>query len=363
MNFFKKKPNYKPNSNDIQIPIITINNTGNILYSNNSANKLFDARNLQGSNVTDIIKADLPSIINGSNNSIRKSFQILGQNEKFVEITSKENPLEHYFILTFFEVSKDYILMNKLIDYRTNMDNLGKNKNIFLSQMSNVFKSPMHSIMGYSQAILEGMGGDIDEKQQKYLSIIYKHSEELFKIIDRVTELSTIEAQITNFTYKNFHISNLLNDIDSEYKSKAVNKGINFNIDTDNLSQKVVYGDESVLKKILSYLIENAFLACEFGTINVILSDKEYLEKGQNLLKIRIIDTSTPVKQTEMPYLFNPYYQPDKKNRIVLIRSLNLCIAGNLISQMNGKMSAETEISGFSIVIPTDKKVEKLKVE
>lgn len=363
MNFFKKKPNYKPDTTDVQSPIITINSTGQILYSNNAANNLFEIHNLLDKNITDIVKADLPSIITGSCNSVRKAFKLSGKSEKFVEITSKENSVEHYFIISFTDVTKDYILMNKLIEYRTNMDNLGKNKNVFLAQMANVFKSPMHSVMGYSQAILEGMGGDTDEKQQKYLSIIYKNSEDLFKLIDRVTELSKIEAQMVDFTYKNYNISSLVNTLNAELPAKAAAKGLQFYINTDSLTQKVVYGDENILANVLRYLFENALFVCEFGSIGITLYDKEYVEKGQNLLKIRVTDTSAPVKQSEMPYLFNPYYQPEQKNRAALIKSLNLCIAGNLVSQMNGKMSAETEVSGFSIVIPTDKKIEMPKVE
>lgn len=363
MNFFKKKPDYTPHSNDIQIPIITINATGQILYANIAAKRFFDSNNLTEKNITDIVKADLPSIITGSSNSVRKAFQITDKEEKFVEISSKENSEEHYFIISFYEVTKDYILMNKLIEYRTNMDNLGKNKNMFLAQMSNVFKSPMHSIMGYSQAILEGMGGDADEKQLKYLSIIYKNSTELYSLLDKVTELSKIEAQIIDFSYKNFDINNLLNALYSDFQPKASEKGLQFNIVTDKLTQKVIYGDVDVLDTILRHLIENALLACEFGSINIILSDADYIEQGKNLLKITVADTSIPVKQSEMPYLFNPYYQPDQKNRITLIRSLNLYIAGNLTTQLNGKMSAEMDVSGFSIVIPTDKKIENSKVD
>ena len=202
MNFFKKKPDYQPKATEIQIPLVTINPYGNILFSNNSANNLFQVHNAVNKNITDFIKSDLPSIITGSSNSVRKAFAVALPEEKFVEITSKEVQSENYFILTFMEVTKDYVLMNNLIEYRTNMDNLGKNKNLFLAQMSNAFKSPLHSIMGYSQAILEGMGGETDEKQKKYLSIMYKDSEELFKLLDRVTELSKIEAQMISFSYK-----------------------------------------------------------------------------------------------------------------------------------------------------------------
>ena len=363
MNFFKKTPDYKPNTDNIQIPIVTINAQGQILYSNTAAKRLFERNDLAERNITDIIKADLPSIITGSGNSVRKAFQVDSRDEKYVEISSRENQEEHYFIITFEEVTKDYVLLNKLIEYRTNMDNLGKNKNMFLAQMSNVFKSPMHSIMGYSQAILEGMGGEADEKQLKYLSIINKNSKELYSLIDKVTELSKIEAQIIDFSYKNYDINNLLDPIYADFQPKAAEKGLQFCINTDFLKQKVIYGDIDILDNILRHLLENALLSCEFGTISIILSDREYIEKGINMLKITVADTSMPIKQSEMPYLFNPYYQPDQKNRITLIRSLNVYIAGNLTSQLNGKMSAETEVSGFSIVIPTDKKIENAKVD
>ena len=299
-------------------------------------------------------------MINGSSGSVRKAFKVAIDTDRYVEISSKENTFEHYFILTFKDVTKDYVLLNKLIEYRTNMDNLGKNKNMFLAQMANVFNSPVKSVIGYSKAILEGMGGETDEKQRKYLNIIYKHSEELYKLLDRVTELAKVEAQLVNFSYKNYDITNLLNSVYTEYTAKTAEKGVQFAINTDNLTQKVIYGDDIVLKSVVSYLIDNAILSCDFGTIVMELSDREYLERGEKLLKIRITDPSTPAKQSEMANLFNPYYQPDKKNRTTLIKSLNLCIIGNLVGQMNGHISAETETSGFSIVIPTDKLIETM---
>lgn len=356
INLFKKQPNYKPDTNNVQIPIASIDATGTVLFSNSAVNSLF-GENIVSKNITDLIASDLPSIITGSSMSVRKAFK-LSSKDIYVEISAKEDYLQHYFILTFVEVTKDYLLINNLVDYRTNMDNLSKNKNKFLAQMTNVLKSPMFSSMGYSQAILEGMGGETDEKQRKYLSIIYKNSEELFKIIDKITELSKVEAQMLEFSYKNYDINNLLNSLYAEFAPQAKEKGLSLHIDTDNLTQKVIYGDSDILRTVLVHLIENAILSCDFGDVVISLSDKEFKENGQNLLKIRISDPSTPVKESEMPYLFNPYYQPDKKSRVMLIKSLSLCIAGNLVGQMNGKFSAETEVSGFSVIIPTDKAIE-----
>lgn len=363
-NFFRKKVNYKPEIDDLQIPTVTINSSGTILYSNAEADNLFQIENAEGSNITDAVSADLPSMLEGSKGSVRKAFKLSGENERYVEIATKANSENNSYVLSFFDVTKDYLILNKLIDYRTNMDNLGRNKNLFFAQMANVFKSPIHSVMGYSQAILEGMGGDTDEKQRKYLSTIYKHSEELFKILDKVTELAKVETHLINFSYKSYSLIKLLNSIATEYLPIVAEKGLQLNINTDNLTQKVIYGDETVLKMVLCHLLDNAIISCDFGTINMTLTDKEFLDQGQNALKIRITDQSTPPKQDEMQYVFNPYYQPDKKSRTMLIKSLSICIVGHLVGQMNGHITAETETSGFTITIPTDTNIEPaVKVE
>lgn len=362
-NLFNKKPDYKPEINNISTPIVSINSSGLILYSNMAADNLLGLSNAEGSNITDLVAADLPSMITGSLSSVRKAFKTIST-EKYVEITSQSVQPENFFVLTFFDVTKDYTLMNKLIEYRTNMDNLGKNKNMFLAQMTNVFKSPMHSVMGYAQAILEGMGGETDERQRKYLSIIYKDSEELFKLLDKVTELAKVEAHLIDFSYKNYNIQNLINNIQADYFTFLSDKSLKLNINMDDLTQKVIYGDENILKTVLTHLLDNAILSCDFGAINIQISDKEFIEKNENKIKVRITDPGTPIRASEMQYVFNPYYQPDKKNRTALIKSLGICIVGNLIGQMNGHISAETDTSGFTIIIPTDKKIEpNVKVE
>lgn len=357
MGLFGKNTNIKPQAEDIPVPMVTINPSGTILFANKAIKKFFGTENLENLKITDLIKSDLPSMIDGSNHQIEKAFKTYGEKEKYVEITTKE--VNHLFVMTFVDVTQDYLLMDNLLKYRKDTDNFGKNKNRFLSQMSNVLKSPMHSIMGYSQAILEGMGGQTDERQRKYLEVIYRDSHDLFKLIDKIVELSKAEAQLMNFSYKNFDITNLLNQIYSEYSQKAKEKGLDFVISTDDLSQKVLYGEENILKQIIEYLIEAAFLSCNFGTVRVVLSDKEFAEKNENKINIRVLDAGTKMKESEIPTTYNPYYQPDKKHRTTLLKSLCICVAGNLISSLNGSVTVETEVSGFSVIIPTDKSVEK----
>ena len=110
MNFFKKKPNYKPDVNEIQIPLVTITSAGRILFANTLAQNLFEANELENRNITEFIKSDLPSMISGSYNSVRKAFETNTQNPKYVEIISKENHSEHYFILTFFSLLVLFLL-------------------------------------------------------------------------------------------------------------------------------------------------------------------------------------------------------------------------------------------------------------
>ena len=154
-NFFRKKVNYKPEIDDLQIPTVTINSSGTILYSNAEADDLFQIENAEGSNITDAVSADLPSMLEGSKGSVRKAFKLSGENERYVEIATKANSENNSYVLSFFDVTKDYLILNKLIDYRTNMDNLGRNKNLFFAQMANVFKSPIHSVMGTHKQFLK----------------------------------------------------------------------------------------------------------------------------------------------------------------------------------------------------------------
>ena len=204
MGLFGKKTDIIPQADDIPLPMVTITPSGTILFANKAAKKFFRADALENLKITDLIRSDLPSMIDGSNHQADKAFKTYGESERYVEILTKESVSNHHFVMTFIDVTHDHILLDKLVKYHKDTDNLAKNKNRFLSQMSNVLKAPMHSIMGYSQAILEGMGGQTDERQKKYLEVIYKDSSDLFKLIDKITALSKAEAQLMSFSYKNF---------------------------------------------------------------------------------------------------------------------------------------------------------------
>jgi K+-sensing histidine kinase KdpD len=116
--------------------------------------------------------------------------------------------IEEGFVLAFRD-----IIPSK--EFKVTQDcNIAKeDKNLFLLKLANDFKSPLQSIVGFSQAMTDGLGGSISLQQEKYIKIINKNSSELMYFINKLMELTQTESECISPDIKMFDIINTVNSV------------------------------------------------------------------------------------------------------------------------------------------------------
>ena len=144
--------------------------------------------------------------------------------------------------------------------------------------MSNYLCSPLHSIVGFSQAMLQGLSGEINEKQTKYLQIMNSNSSELLLFLEKLIELSQVEADIYKFDYNNFDAAALLSVVTNELNVKLQNKDIKVTVNTSDLVKQNCYSDKNVLKTVMSNLLSNALKGSLILFFLKIVSLKSFLQ-------------------------------------------------------------------------------------
>ena len=174
--------------------VIVMDETGKIYYANKSAFKLFETKKLRGKNINDYFITNSDNIIRNGDEEIKQILKIVTeeQNTKItdVKIVDVSSGKKKRYILTIIDNTQDHSLLDELITERQEQKILNHTKNVLLSKMSNYLRSPLHSVVGFSQAMLEGLSGDVNDKQLKYLQIMNSNSSELLLILDKLIELS-----------------------------------------------------------------------------------------------------------------------------------------------------------------------------
>ena len=200
---FKKKKNndvlaYYPDA------VVVVSLSGEILYANErllnlfkiSDDKLFDMELLDlfdggFSLVSNLAKTEDSAVVRSKVNL---------DEDLFLEIKASDfEDDEDKIIITLRDVSNSQKMLNKLLFEHEYLNKLTKNRNTFLTKISSEITSPIHSINGFSQAILEGLGGDVNEKQEKYLKIINKNSTQLLELVNDLVDYSELEAGLWNY--------------------------------------------------------------------------------------------------------------------------------------------------------------------
>lgn len=360
-----KKILFKTNDIDVEkaLPdaVVYCNKDGKIQWVNDKASEIFETSkmHLLTSNIADFLENIQNLIINASLSDTSIITKFIGK-EIYFDMTAKE--IEDGFVLAF----RDSKGLSQNTSLPSDEENyvLNKDKNYFLLKLANDFKFPLQSIVGFSQAMADGLGGSMSEQQDKYIRIIKKNSSELMYFISKLMELTQTEVESYKPDYKIFDIINTINSVvkfnEQLYKDKDLRWVINI---AEGLKNTVV-SDENVIKTMLQNIIEVIVKSVEMGEIAVGLSvpEEEFIKSkglfGSNFIQISLSCTSLLLTENDLECMFEPYKIVDTSNRKNLLRSMTLACVKNLVSSINGIVWVESKIlksTTFNIIIPQGK--------
>ncbi len=354
--------------------VMVIDETGKIHYANKRAFKLFETNKLRGKNINDYFITNSDNIIRNSDEEIKQILKIVSeeQNTKItdVKVVDVSSGKKKRYILTIIDNTQDHSLLDQLITERQEQKILNHTKNVLLTKISNYLRSPLHSVIGFSQAMLEGLSGEINDKQTKYLQIMNSNSSELLILIDKLIEMSQIESDLYNFDHKNFDAAQLLSVVVNETAIKVKGKDIAFTTNTAELIKQNCYSDKEVVKMAMTNLIEHAILSIETGAINISLSNPipEYLlskgfEVGEDVNEKSYLLFEITMKGVDPSLygsidIFDPYVQVEKNSKKFLLQSLLLGSTKKYVNKLKGEIWVNNQYANqvsFAFIIPIEK--------
>ncbi len=252
-------------------------------------------------------------------------------------------------------------LIAQLGEANIQLRELDRLKSAFLANISHELRTPMNSIIGYSDLLLDGVDGRINEEQEKSLGKIIDNAKHLLQLINNLLDLSKIESGKIEIEAVHFNLKGLIDSVVPFFEGMITKKGLTLDIDIEeNLPS--VYGDEDKIKHVLINLLNNAIKFTHEGgiTISAKISDRG-IQPGESPIfaEVCVEDTGIGIKDEDLDKIFKKFMQADiSASRRYEGTGLGLSIARGLIALHNGMIWVTSEYgkgSQFYFTIPLKK--------
>ena len=229
---------------------------------------------------------------------------------------------------------------------------LDKMKDEFISITSHELRTPMTSIQGYLW-MLQEKGGELNEKQKRYLEKAQKGSARMISLINDMLDVSRVEQGRMELDAKPVELSTVIEEVLEELKVRAGKKGLKLEFLSAGERIVKVKADEGKVRRVLRNLLDNALKFTEKGGVTV-----DAYEKGK-FVKITVEDTGKGIAREDMPRLFKKFGRLESDFVTAAEAGgtgLGLYISKALVEKMGGKIEVESEVgkgSTFSFTLPT----------
>lgn len=230
----------------------------------------------------------------------------------------------------------------------TDVRRLEKMRSDFVANVSHELKTPITSVKGFAETLLDGAMEDT-ELCRSFIEIIYKESDRLHRLIKDILYLSGIEHHRVPLTSEQVNMVNAINAAVDMVKNAAAKKNIQLHLPPqENI---VIEGEKDRIHQIILNLLSNAIAYTpEGGKVTVTLSATE------SKIKFGIADTGIGIAQAEISRIFERFYRVDKaRSRNSGGTGLGLAIVKHLVDSHNGTIevdSMEGEGTTFTVTLP-----------
>lgn len=219
----------------------------------------------------------------------------------------------------------------------TELKKLEQMRKDFVANVSHELKTPITSIKGFSETLLDGAMKD-EEALQHFLSIILKESDRLQALIQELLDLSKIEQQQFVLNTEPLDIPHLLEETCAILQGKADEKNIALNLNSPD-RPITINGDSYRVMQIFINLITNALnYTGKAGSVDI-----NVIEEKQ-AVKVEVHDSGIGIEKDELPRIFERFYRVDKaRSRNSGGTGLGLAIVKHIVEAHKGKITVESK--------------------
>lgn len=313
--------------------LVIVDENKNLLTVNDSAREIFNSkRDILGENIINLIRDE--NILNMADEALKG---------KSCEAITKIGDREYKcYVNPVFEDKKVRGLLILFID-ETEEIKATRLREEFSSNVSHELKTPLTSISGFSELLLNDLVEDKDK--EGFYKLIYDDSKRLLSLVEDIMKISGLE-HAGDFDKEDIDLKELIAEILKGYKSLIEEKNIYVNLEGSGS----VFENRTMIWELFSNLINNGIkYNKDRGRLDIKISE------DANTCKIIIKDTGIGIPQEDLARIFERFYRVDKsRSRKVGGTGLGLSIVKHVIQNIGGKIKISSELgegTSFEILL------------
>ena len=232
------------------------------------------------------------------------------------------------------EVAELAETFNNMAESLDNYDNM---RNTFMSNVSHDLRSPMTSIAGFIDGILDGVIPP--EQHEYYLKVVSNEVHRLSRLVSSLLDLSRIQAGDRKFTMSRFDVCEMAKRILISFEQKIDAKHLEVEVDMPE-DRIYVNADSDAIYQVIYNLCHNAVkFSSEGGLLRLSITRI----KGKKVL-IEVFNEGQGISREDLQYVFERFYKSDKSRGLDKSGAgLGLFISKTIIGAHDEKIWAESE--------------------
>jgi len=216
-----------------------------------------------------------------------------------------------------------------------------KSQREFVANVSHELKTPLTSIQGFAQAMLDGTA-DTDKSREQAAQIIYTESGRMHRMVLDLLDLARLDSGTADITMSPVNISAVLNAIAEKFSPQLQRAGVNIEVIVSPNFPTVLFTN----------LVDNALkFTPRDGLISLLASVQN------NEVQITVTDTGAGIPEEALAHIFGRFYQADpaRKGGEQHGAGLGLAIAHEIVQAHGGRISVRSRLgegASFDVFLP-----------
>ncbi len=234
---------------------------------------------------------------------------------------------------------------SELKNYNEQLQLVNRAKSRFISGMSHEFRTPISSILGYSNILAKQYSEK--DNEYRYARAIERNTKYLLSLIDNVLEHAQLETDNLVLNIAPFHLEELLDDLKVMFAAQAKEAELNFVFEVVDELPKVIESDRIRLQQVLINIFSNAIKYTREGSVSV------KVDWVDNKLIVSIVDTGPGISDEYKQSVFEAFSRIQSSGQKGA--GLGLSISKQLVEKLGGELELQSEVgvgSVFTISIP-----------